>query len=235
MGCWRRRSPAIGGATSPPTIGQSAHGAERLSTIGRRGTGGKETGTGMFVNIGARELLPASERRNSSRAMAGDPRDHLRLGWTPEELLGAVSRTKLRAPARRARTMACMKPAACAGPSADHPRSTASTCGRGGPYPRAHRPQWPARAGAERHARLTQYQGDLTVLGAIPGRKRDALMRDVFFIGRVAVLPRWMRSRRRSTMSPACNPRFDRAKAEPSSPRPPSGARARCENCPRAW
>src|SRR5271154_4655038 len=40
---------------------------------------------------------------------------------------------------------------------------------------------------------LTQYQGELRVLGRDPWSDRDHLMRDVCFIADVAVLPRWMR------------------------------------------
>ncbi len=40
---------------------------------------------------------------------------------------------------------------------------------------------------------LTQYQGQLKVLGRDPWTERDQLMRDVCFIADVAVLPRWMR------------------------------------------
>jgi ABC-type oligopeptide transport system ATPase subunit len=39
---------------------------------------------------------------------------------------------------------------------------------------------------------LTQYQGELKVLGRDPWTERDQLMRDVCFIADVAVLPRWM-------------------------------------------
>jgi ABC-2 type transport system ATP-binding protein len=40
---------------------------------------------------------------------------------------------------------------------------------------------------------LTQYQGELKVLGRNPWIERDQLMRDVCFIADVAVLPRWVR------------------------------------------
>src|ERR1700746_37215 len=40
---------------------------------------------------------------------------------------------------------------------------------------------------------LTQFQGELRVLGRDPWSERDQLMRDVCFIADVAVLPRWIR------------------------------------------
>jgi ABC-2 type transport system ATP-binding protein len=40
---------------------------------------------------------------------------------------------------------------------------------------------------------LTQYQGELKVLGRDPWNERDELVRDVCFIADVAVMPRWMR------------------------------------------
>src|SRR6202165_4440981 len=61
---------------------------------------------------------------------------------------------------------------------------------------------------------LTQYQGDLKVLGRNPWTQRDALMRDVCFIADVAVLPRWMRVSQALDYVAGVHPRFDRAKAE---------------------
>jgi len=81
---------------------------------------------------------------------------------------------------------------------------------------------------------LTQYQGDLTVLGRNPWTQRDALMRDVCFIADVAVLPRWMRVSQALDYSPACI-RVSIA-PRPRLPRQDDIRRtARCENCPRAW
>src|SRR5438105_6342174 len=40
---------------------------------------------------------------------------------------------------------------------------------------------------------LTQYQGELRVLGRDPWTERDQLVRDVAFITDVAVMPRWIR------------------------------------------
>ena len=61
---------------------------------------------------------------------------------------------------------------------------------------------------------LTQYQGELKVLGKDPWTQRDALMRDVCFIADVAVLPRWMRVNQALDYVAGVHPRFDRARAE---------------------
>src|SRR6266496_5667162 len=61
---------------------------------------------------------------------------------------------------------------------------------------------------------LTQYQGELKVLGRDPWTERDQLMRDVSFIADVAVLPRWMRVSQALDYVAGVHPRFDRAKAE---------------------
>jgi ABC-2 type transport system ATP-binding protein len=61
---------------------------------------------------------------------------------------------------------------------------------------------------------LTQYQGELKVLGRDPWTERDQLMRDVCFIADVAVLPRWMRVSQALDYVAGVHPRFDRAKAE---------------------
>ncbi len=61
---------------------------------------------------------------------------------------------------------------------------------------------------------LTQYEGELKVLGRDPWRQRDELMRDVCFISDVAVLPRWMRVSHALDYVAGVHPRFDRAKAE---------------------
>ena len=61
---------------------------------------------------------------------------------------------------------------------------------------------------------LTQYQGQLKVLGRDPWAERDQLMRDVCFIADVAVLPRWMRVSQALDYVAGVHPRFDRAKAE---------------------
>src|SRR3981081_2284636 len=61
---------------------------------------------------------------------------------------------------------------------------------------------------------LTQYQGELKVLGRDPWTERDQLMRDVCFIADVAVLPRWLRVSQALDYVAGVHPRFDRAKAE---------------------
>jgi ABC-2 type transport system ATP-binding protein len=61
---------------------------------------------------------------------------------------------------------------------------------------------------------LTQYQGELRVLGRDPWLERDQLMRDICFISDVAVLPRWMRVSQALDYVAGVHPRFDRAKAE---------------------
>src|SRR5271157_3886230 len=61
---------------------------------------------------------------------------------------------------------------------------------------------------------LTQYQGELNVIGRDPWRERDQLMRDVCFIADVAVLPRWLRVSQALDYVAGVHPRFDRAKAQ---------------------
>jgi ABC-2 type transport system ATP-binding protein len=61
---------------------------------------------------------------------------------------------------------------------------------------------------------LTEYQGELRVLGRDPWSERDQLMCDVCFIADVAVLPRWMRVSQTVDYVAGVHPRFDRAKAE---------------------
>jgi ABC-2 type transport system ATP-binding protein len=61
---------------------------------------------------------------------------------------------------------------------------------------------------------LTQYEGQLRVLGRDPWTERDQLMRDVCFIADVAVLPRWARVSQLLDYVAGVHPRFDRAKAE---------------------
>ncbi len=61
---------------------------------------------------------------------------------------------------------------------------------------------------------LTQYQGELKVLGLDPWTQRDQLLRDVCFISDVAVLPRWLRVSQAIDYVAGVHPRFDRAKAE---------------------
>src|SRR5881275_2994513 len=61
---------------------------------------------------------------------------------------------------------------------------------------------------------LTDFEGELRVLGRDPWVERDRLMRDVSFIADVAVLPRWMRVSQALDYVAGVHPRFDRAKAE---------------------
>ena len=61
---------------------------------------------------------------------------------------------------------------------------------------------------------LTNYQGQLRVLGRDPWSERDQLMRDVCFIADVAVLPRWARVSQLLDYVAGVHPRFVRAKAE---------------------
>ena len=61
---------------------------------------------------------------------------------------------------------------------------------------------------------LTQYQGELKVLGRDPWNERDELVRDVCFIADVAVMPRWMRVSQALEYMTGVHPRFSRAKAE---------------------
>lgn len=61
---------------------------------------------------------------------------------------------------------------------------------------------------------LTDYQGELKVLGRDPWAERGQLMRDVSFIADVAVLPRWIRVSDLLDYVEGVHPKFDRAKAE---------------------
>jgi ABC-2 type transport system ATP-binding protein len=61
---------------------------------------------------------------------------------------------------------------------------------------------------------LTEYQGELRVLGRDPWLEREQLKRDICFISDVAVLPRWMRVSQALDYVAGVHPRFDRAKAE---------------------
>jgi len=61
---------------------------------------------------------------------------------------------------------------------------------------------------------LTQFQGQLTVLGRDPWTARAELMRDVAYIADVSVLPRWIRVSQLLDYAGGVHPRFDRAKAE---------------------
>ncbi len=61
---------------------------------------------------------------------------------------------------------------------------------------------------------LTDFDGELTILGRNPHTERHALMQDVCFIADVAVLPRWIRVREAIEYVEGVHPRFSRAKCE---------------------
>jgi ABC-2 type transport system ATP-binding protein len=61
---------------------------------------------------------------------------------------------------------------------------------------------------------LTQFQGELSVLGMDPRTQREALMNEVCFIADVAILPRWLKVKDAIAFVEGVHPRFNRAKAE---------------------
>jgi ABC-2 type transport system ATP-binding protein len=61
---------------------------------------------------------------------------------------------------------------------------------------------------------LTDYDGELKVLGLDPRKDRHELMQDVCFIADVAVLPRWIRVREVVDFVEGIHPRFSREKCE---------------------
>ncbi len=61
---------------------------------------------------------------------------------------------------------------------------------------------------------LTDFRGELNVLGFDPRSQRDRLMEQVCFIADVAVLPRWIRVREAVDFVANVHPRFNRAKCE---------------------
>ncbi|KRE87326.1 multidrug ABC transporter ATP-binding protein [Rhodanobacter sp. Soil772] len=61
---------------------------------------------------------------------------------------------------------------------------------------------------------LTDFTGELNVLGFDPRKQRDKLMGEVCFIADVAVLPRWIKVRQAVDFVANVHPRFDRAKCE---------------------
>jgi ABC-2 type transport system ATP-binding protein len=60
---------------------------------------------------------------------------------------------------------------------------------------------------------LTQFAGELRVLGRDPRSERNELMQDVCFIADVAVLPRWLRVSQALDFVEGVHPRFDRSRA----------------------
>ena len=61
---------------------------------------------------------------------------------------------------------------------------------------------------------LTNYEGELKVLGLDPYRERDRLMQDVCFIADVAVLPGWLRVHQAVRFVAGVHPRFRPDRAE---------------------
>ena len=61
---------------------------------------------------------------------------------------------------------------------------------------------------------LTEYDGELEVLGNSPRANRSALMEQVCFIADTAVLPRWMRVDQLLDYTAGIHPRFNREQAE---------------------
>jgi ABC-2 type transport system ATP-binding protein len=60
---------------------------------------------------------------------------------------------------------------------------------------------------------LTQFDGELRVLGRDPRSERNELMQDVCFIADVAVLPKWLRVSQALDFVAGVHPRFDRDRA----------------------
>ena len=82
---------------------------------------------------------------------------------------------------------------------------------------------------------LTQYQGQLKVLGRDPWTERDQLMRDVCFIADVAVLPRWMRVSQALDYVAGVHPDSIGRRRKVFWRRPTSCTPARSGNYRRAW
>ena len=61
---------------------------------------------------------------------------------------------------------------------------------------------------------LTEFEGELSVLGMDPRSQREELMKQVCFIADVAILPRWIRVRELIDFVQNVHPRFDRSKCE---------------------
>jgi ABC-2 type transport system ATP-binding protein len=61
---------------------------------------------------------------------------------------------------------------------------------------------------------LTEYAGELSVLGNSPKNQRAQLMEEVCFIADTAVLPRWMKVGQLLDYATGVHPRFDRERAE---------------------
>jgi ABC-2 type transport system ATP-binding protein len=63
---------------------------------------------------------------------------------------------------------------------------------------------------------LTDFSGELNVLGFDPRKQRDQLMGEVCFIADVAVLPRWIKVSQAIDFVANVHPRFNRAKLQPN-------------------
>jgi ABC-2 type transport system ATP-binding protein len=61
---------------------------------------------------------------------------------------------------------------------------------------------------------LTQFEGELSVLGMDPRTQREQLMNEVCFIADVAILPKWLKVKDAIDFVEGVHPRFDRSKAE---------------------
>jgi len=61
---------------------------------------------------------------------------------------------------------------------------------------------------------LTEFDGNLSVLGLDPFRQRRELMQNISFIADVAVLPRWIRVSQLLELTEKVHPRFSRKRAE---------------------
>ncbi len=61
---------------------------------------------------------------------------------------------------------------------------------------------------------LAPCDGDLSVLGIDPFKKRSELMKDICFIADVAVLPKWIQVKQLLAYTEQVHPNFDRPKAE---------------------
>ena len=82
---------------------------------------------------------------------------------------------------------------------------------------------------------LTDFEGELDVLGHDPRQGRHVLMQHVCFIADVAVLPRWLRVSNAIEYARSGAPQVQpRARHAPGSA-PRSSKRARWASCPRAW
>ena len=166
-------------------------------------------GRGMFINAGARDLLLQGERQ---KFLAEEwPRVHAtiqRLGLTPEELLEASKEGAKVMTVIEARGLRKAFGTTIALDSVDLRVEEGRILGLIGPNGAGKSTALNAILG------LTQYQGELKVLGRDPWTERDQLMRDVCFIADVAVLPRWMRVSQMLDYVAGVHPRFDRTKAE---------------------